>query len=346
MRKKIVILVIAIAVITTGSILFFEVFNRKPIVGILISTTESYPNERAGVLLALKKLPNDVEFVNINYADGNIKSAVERAIKRGVRYFVGLDTSSDVEKIEGLLSKSHSILVESQVTNPQVVNNCEYVYTISPTDDIQARAIAAYIKYKGFKTVTLVKSNLNAKYVDYLSNEIAKDLKGIETKILSISNISSIKKAPNAVVLIMSAQESIDVMQEIESRFGRIPFIGSDWSFRGDVLMSNIKISEGMITVGFVNLHAVSSILKNEMAEINLQVTSPSILSHDAVIVAYDLAKNRISSNQVHKYLENHIFLGERGTFSFKGKSVDSPIYFYEVSPLSFKLVWTFGGEK
>ncbi len=346
MRKKLVILVITIAVITAGSILFFKVFNKKPVVGILISTTESYSGERAGVLLALKQLPNNVEFVNVNYADGNIRKALEHAIKMGVRYFVGLDTSSDVEKIEDLLSKSHSILIESQVTNPQVVNDSKYVYTISPTDDIQARAIAAYIRYKGYRTILIVKSASNAKYVNYLSNEIVKDLKGIETKTLSISDISSINKAPNALVLIMSAQESVNVMQKIESKFGKIPFIGSDWSFRGDVLMRNIKISEGMITVGFVNLHAVSSAFENEMADINLQVTSPAILAHDAVIVTYDLAKNRIPSDRVYKYLGSHIFLGERGNFSFKAKSVNSPIYFYEVLPLNFKLVWTFGGEK
>ena len=348
MRKKLLILVIIAVVIAAGLILHFEVFKKKPTVGILISTTENYPDARAGVFLALKNLPNDVDFVNVDYADGDIRDALNRAVKSGIRYFAGLDTSSEVAEIEDLLSKSRSILVESQITNLQVVNDSKYVYTISPTDDIQAQAIAAYIEHKGYKTIAIVKSNSNAKYVDYLSSEIVKNLKDkdVETKILPISRLSSIQKAPNAFVLITSAEEAVNVMREMESKFGKIPFIGSDWSFRGNTLMRNIEVSDGMITVGFANLHTVSSTFENDMADMDLQVTSPSILAHDAVIVAYDLAKNKVSPDRVHKYLENHIFFGERGTFSFKGKSVNSPVYFYEVSPLNLKLVWTFGEER
>ena len=345
-RRNTTILLLVVLAIVVGLFLFFRLSNKKPTIGILSSTSYTYPNERAGILIALKSLPKGVNFVNVDYSDDNIGSAFEGAVKRGIRYFVGLNTSSDAKKIEGLLSKTHSILIEDQVTDPQVVEASKNLYTMAQTDNLQAQAIAAYIDHEGYKTITIVKSNSNAAYVNYLSNKIERDLSGVKTEIISISQLSSVQRAPDAFVLVMSAQEAVDSMKELESKFGRIPFVGSDWTFRGDTLMRNIKVSEGMVTIEFVNLNDVSSSFRSKMFDLDLQVTPTAILAHDAVMVAYALAKNRISPKRVYSFLQSHIFIGERGDFSFRGKCVNSPIYFYKVSPLNFKLVWTFGGKR
>ena len=92
-RRNTTILLLVVLAIVVGLFLFFRLSNKKPTIGILSSTSYTYPDERAGILIALKSLPKGVNFVNVDYSDDNIESAFEGAVKRGIRYFVGLNTS-------------------------------------------------------------------------------------------------------------------------------------------------------------------------------------------------------------------------------------------------------------
>ena len=346
MDKKLKWVVLAALVGIVGWVLFSYVLNKKPIVGILLPTDEiaSYSDTRIGFLSALKNLPNDVEFVNIDYTSTNLKSVFEHATEKGIRYFVGDNYSSDVSEIGDVLIKTHSILIESMVTNPIVLDKAKYAYTLSPTDDIQAEAIASYLEKKGYKSVVIVKDTSNSEYVDYLAEGITRNLKSIKIEAISMPKINSVRFTPTAFVLIMSPENAVKVCKIIKSKFSGSAIIGSDWTFN-DSLLKNFQAVNGMIVTGFVDTTYLHSKFSEEAAKVDLTLTPSVVLSYDSLKVAYRLAKNRISAENSQSYLEAHTFIGAIGNFAFNGKHATIPVYFYKIIPFNFNLIWKFGGK-
>ncbi len=340
------LIVLTVFVVTVVGVLLFHVLREKPIVGILLPTDRvaSYSDTRIGFLSALKALPSDVEFVNIDYTSTNLKSVFKRATEKGIRYFVGDNYSSDVSKIGDTLIKTHSILIESMVTNPVVLDKMKYVYTLSPTDDIQAEAIASYIEKKGYKSIVIVKDISNPEYVNYLSEEMTKDLKNVKIETISMLKINEIKATPAAFVLIMSAKNAVKISEIIKSKFTKSAVIGSDWTFNS-LLLKNFQAVNGMIVTGFVDTTYLHSKFSEKVKKVDLTLTPSVVLCYDSLKVAYRLAKNHISAENSQSYLETHTFIGSIGNFSFNGKHATTPIYFYKIVPFNFNLVWKFGGK-
>ncbi len=340
------LIVLATFVVVGTTVVLFHTLNKEPIVGILlpIDRVNSSLGSRIGFLIALKDLPNDVEFVNIDYTSTNLKKVLERATKKGIRYFVGDNYSSDVSKMGDLLIKTHSILIESMVTNPAVLDKAKYAYTLSPTDDIQAKAIASYLEKKGYKSIAIVKDTSNPEYVNYLSEEIAMDLKNVKPEIVSISKINDIKATPAAFVLIMSAENAVKISKIIKSKFFGSALIGSDRTFNV-LLLKNFQAVSGMIVTGFVDTTYLSSKFSEKVTKSDLSLTPRVILCYDALKVAYRLAKNHISAGNSQSYLNTHTFMGAVGNFTFNGKHAITPVYFYKITPFNFNLVWRFGGK-
>ncbi len=340
------IAIAAIAIFFAGLLSWLFIVDERPTVGVLLPNNvgTAYAGRRAGFLTAMESLPNDVNFVNIDYGASDIAQVLQRAFERGVHYYVGVNTSSEIMGVKNFFEKTNSVLIESQMTNPNVLMSAKYVYSLAPTDDFQAKAIADYIKYKGYRTISVIEGPDDPDYVDFLSSQVEKDLPGYGVKIFEYSELGSIKKKTDAFVLVMSAEEAMPAMRKIEGEFGSVNFIGSDWTFSDLTLMNNLDVSQNMVVVGFVNSSNISSTFGNLLMNAGLQVTSPSVLSHDALLIAYSLAKNRISARNSEKYLDSNTFFGLKGKYIFKGKFVNSPIYFYRVTTMGFKLEWTFGG--
>ncbi len=347
MSKKlkwlIVLTVFAVAVV---GILLFHVSSKKPIVGILlpIDRINSLSGARLGFLNALNALPDDVKFVNIDYTSTNLRSVLVRATKSGIRYFASDGYSSDVSKIGDVLVKTHSILIESMVTNPIVLDEAKYAYTLSPTDDVQAEAIASYLEKEGYKSIVIVKDTSNLEYVNYLSKEITRDLKNVKVETVSTLKMNSVETAPEAFVLIVSADNAAKISKIIKSRFSKSAIIGSDWSFNNS-LLKGLQTINGMIFTGFVNTTYLHSNFDKEAEKVGLTLTPRTILCYDALKVAYALAKNHISAGKSQSYLETHTFIGETKNFTFKGKHTNAPVYFYKINPFNLDLVWKFGGK-
>lgn len=347
MNKKLKWLIVLVAFIVAGmAILLFYELNRKPIVGILLPTDEiaSYSDTRIGFLSALKDLPNDVEFVNIDYTSTNLKSTLEHATKKGIKYFVGDNYSSDISKIGDVLIKTHSILIESMVTNPVVLGKAKYAYTLSPTDDIQAEAIASYLEKKGYKSIVIVKDTSNSEYVDSLAEGITRDLKNTKIETISMPKINSVRFTPAAFVLIMSPENAAKISKIIKIKFSGSAIIGSDWTFT-DSLLETSQAVNGMIVTGFVDTTYLHSKFGEEAAKVDLTLTPSVVLNYDSLKVAYRLAKNRISAEDSQSYLEAHTFIGAIRNFAFNGKHVTTPVYFYKITPFNFNLIWKFGGK-
>ncbi len=347
MKKIAVILIVGAAgtAILVFALIFF--LNKKPVVGVLLPTDDvsSYADTRAGILLAMRSFDKGVNFVNIDYTSTDIATVLSKAINKGIAYFVGSNTSSDIEKAKDVLNTSNAILIDSQLTNPDILESVKNLYTLSPTDTIQAQAIASYIKYKNYGSVIILKGNENHIYVNYLSDEIGKLLTryDINNESFNATEIESIKKKPDAIVLVMSSEEAINAMKKIELKFGRLPFVGTDWTL-SQTLFADFNISEGMVAVGFTNIPDISQSFQINMQVLGIQPDSPSILAYNALLVTYILARDGITAERVAKYLDETPFFGANGEFSFTGHHVNLPIYFYQVEPLTYELVWTFGG--
>jgi len=345
-RLKIIVSIIVIVMVIVFLFFIFGI-GRRPVVGVLlpIDSSGSYADTRAGILTAIKELPRDVKFIDIDYTSSDVATVISDALRDGVRYFVGSNTSSDIESIKGIMNGSKAILIDSQLTNPGVINSVKNLYTVSSMDSIQADAIASYIKFKQYRSITILKGIENQVYVDYLSSQTQKDLEleGINSSLLKTSEINSIDSTPDCVVLVMSSNEAMAAMKEIRSKFGELPFIGSDWTLNQN-LFDDLDVSKGMVTVGFTNINDTSLSFIDKIESLNVQIDSPSILAYNAVEVIYILAKNGITADDAKNYLDKNIFFGANSSFSFKDKYVNSPIYFYEVEPMNYQLVWKFGG--
>jgi ABC-type branched-subunit amino acid transport system substrate-binding protein len=327
-------------------LLFLNPYKGKATVGILLPTDDvsAHFDARVGFLTAMKSLPKDVDFMDIDYTSTSLVQAMKNAVKRGIRYFVADGYSSDFLKIDGLLEKTHSILMETMVTNPIMLKKAKYAFTIAPTDDIQASAIAAYLENMKYKNVVIVKDDINTVYVNYLADTITEDLKSIKAKSIFIYNTEEVVKAPDAFVLIMSPDNVINVISKLKVKFPKAAFIGSDWTFYSS-LLEHLSVSNGMVTVGFVDPIYLQSKLNQKVSNKNLTFTPVGVLAYDALKTMYILAKERVSYADAEKYLNSHSFFGVGGVFTFNGIHATTPVYFYKITPSGFKLTWKFGGK-
>lgn len=344
MRKfKIIIPVIGVVIVLIV-LIFFVIDGNRNVVGVLLPTDSisSYMDTRGGMLIAIENLPDDVNFVNIDYTNNDVATAISHAVKSGIRYFVGSLTSSQIEKIKNVLNKSSAILIDSQITNPSILESVRNLYTLSSIDTIQASAIANYVNLSKYRSVLMVRSRENSVYTDYLSSRINFDLKkyGISSEIISTSEIGSVLSKPEAVVLIMPSSDAINTMRKFEGEFGTIPFIGSDWTFN-QKLLDFPNVSAGMILTGFANTSIVSSNFENSIKAMGIEIDPTSVLGYNAVMIAYLLAKTRTMPDKVQKYLDSKTFFGANGEIKFKGKHVNSPVYFYKVGIGNFSVIWS-----
>ncbi len=335
---------IAIVVMASVAIfLFFFFFRESPEVGILLPTDNAlgHTDARIGFLMAMKSLPDDVRFVDVNYTSNTLKTAIEKAARKGIRYFVADNYSSDLERIGNILESTHSILIESMVTNPNALESAKCAYTLSPTDDVQAAALAAYIRMKGFKSVVVIDDTTNLEYVNYLSLRVIADLKGIKCARVTLNDLESIKKAPDLFLLITSTNDAIKAIGFLKDKFPQSAFLGSDWTFQ-NLMFSNTLVN-GFVTVGFVDPLYLKTKMSRPSGSL-LPITPNSVLAYDALKVAYMLAKKRVRWADVGDYLEEHTFFGLTSSFSFYGLHATMPVYFYEVTLNGLKLAWKFGG--
>ncbi len=328
--------------------LLFNPYKKKASVGILLPTDDisAHLDARVGFLTALQNLPKDVNFVDVNYTSDTLERSVEDATKKGIRYFVADGYSSDLAKIDDILERTHSILIETMVTNPKLLKKAKYAFTMAPTDDIQASAIAAYIMNMGYKNIVIVKDNTNLDYVNYLADEIIENLKNTtKEKSVFINEVKNVEHSPDAFVLIMSPDNAVKVIEELKKKFPTSAFIGSDWTFHIS-LLDHISVAKGFVTVGFVDPIYLESSLNEEISSKYLSLTPVGVLSFNALKVAYVLAKERINYKDAEKYLNSHTFFGMGETFTFNGVHATMPVYFYKITSSGFKQTWKFGGNK
>ncbi len=327
--------------------LLFNPYKEKASVGILLPTDDisAHFDARVGFLTALQNLPKDVNFVDVDYTSDTLEKSIGDATKKGIRYFVADGYSSDLAKIDDILERTHSILIEAMVTNPKMLKKVKYAFTMAPTDDIQANAIAAYITNMGYKNIVIVKDNTNLDYVNYLADEIIENLKNTtKEKSVFINEIKNVEHFPDAFVLITSPDNAVKVIEELKEKFPTSAFIGSDWTFHTS-LLDYLSVAKGFVTVGFVDPLYLSSSLNEKISNKYLVLTPVGVLSYDALKVAYILAKGRISYKDAEKYLNSHSFFGMGETFTFNGVHATTPVYFYKITSSGFKLTWKFGGN-
>lgn len=344
MKKFKIIVPVASVAIFVLMLIFFVFNGNRSTVGLLLPTDSisSYMDTRGGMLIAIKNLPDDVNFIDIDYNNDDVATVISNAINDGIRYFVGPLTSSQIEKSKDVLNKSGVIFVDSQITNPSVLESAKNLYTLSSTDKVQASAIADYIDLSNFRSALIVKSKENLLYTDYLSSKIKSDLKehGISSAILNVSEIGSVLSKPNVVVLIMSSSDAVKVMEKFEDEFGNIPFIGSDWTLN-EKLLDFPNVTVGMISTGFANTSIAPSNFKNALKNMGIEIDPTSILGYNAVTVAYLLAKKGIMDDEAQKYLDSKTFFGANGEIKFTGKYVSSPVYFYKVGIDNLDMIWS-----
>lgn len=343
MKKKIEIAV-SIVAIFVFLFLFFNPYKVKKRVGILLPVDDVSANfnARVGFLAAMRDLPKDVDFVDVDYTSNTLESAIKRASRMGIRYFVSNGYSSDLPKIDDILEKTHSVLIEVMVTNPELLRKAKYAFTLVPTDDIQASAIVSYLQNMNYKNVVVVKDTSDAAYVDNLVDNMMEDSKNVKWKSVYLNEIDDITKPPQAFVLVMSSVHAVKVVKNLKERFPKSAFIGSDWTFKSS-LINQADVVNGMITVGFVDPIYINSSVNKKISSDDLFLTPQGVLSYDALKVAYILAKQNVNCEEVQKYLNSHSFFGMSGTFTFNGIHATTPVYFYKITPLGFKLAWEFG---
>lgn len=335
--------------VVLGLIILFMLFNpykERTTVGILLPTddVDAHFDARVGFLTAMKNLPKDVHFVDVNYTSTTLVSAMKKAVEKGVEYFVSDGYSSDLEKIDGFLERTHSILIETTVTNPTMLKKAKFAFTLSPTDDVQAEAIATYLKQMGFKDVVIVKDTSNLVYVNYLAGEILKDLSGIKSKSIFLNETEKIIQPPDVFVLIMSPEHAVETVEHLKEKFPNSAFLGSDWTFHS-LLLEHIQVVKGMVTIAFVDPFYLQSTLNQEISHANLVLTPAAVLAYNALKVAYVLAKEKVNYKEVKQYLNSHSFFGMGNSFTFNGIHATTPIYFYTITTAGFKLAWEFGGK-
>ncbi|MGC8705132.1 MAG: hypothetical protein C0176_08630 [Mesoaciditoga sp.] len=337
-KKYLIISIVIIAIALVAMIFFFE-RNRKPVVGILfpIDSATAYSDRMAGALIAIKSLPDSVKFVDIDFKSSDLSTVISKSIKSGIRYFVTFLTSSQASELRNVLNGKDVILVDSQVTNPVVINEIKDFYTISPTDTIQASAIADYIHAKNYKNILIIKGDQNPIYENYLSSRIASDLHNYGINSVITDANQSLNATADCVVLVMSSNRVIEIMPQIRSRYGMIPVIGSDWTLDQTLLNSNL--SNGMIVTCFADLANLSKSFKELLYKIKMFPDSPMLLAYNAVIVTFLLAENGVRADDAEKFLDSHAFFGSNGEFTFSNKSVSSKIYFYRISGESLTLL-------
>ncbi|BBJ28304.1 ABC transporter substrate-binding protein [Athalassotoga saccharophila] len=340
MRKYLIISVIIIAIAVVAIVFFFEK-NQKPVVGILfpVDSATSYSDRMAGVLIAIRSLPDEVKFVDIDFNSSDLSTVVSKSINSGIRYFVTFLTSSQASELRSVVNGKNVILVDSQVTNPFVINEIKNFYTISPTDTIQASAIANYIHAQNYKNVLIIKGDQNPIYENYLSSQIAKDLNnyGINSVIKEFDQ--NLDATADSVVLIMSSERVLNIMPRIRSKYGNVPVIGSDWTL--DQTLLNSKKSNGMIATCFADLSDLPQSFKESLYKIKMFPDPSMLLAYNATIVVFILAKNDVGSNDAQKFLDSRVFVGSNGEFTFSNKSASSKVYFYKISGENLTLLWS-----
>ncbi len=336
---------VILAVVIAGGIffLFFWLFGERATVGILLPKDDvfAHVDARIGFLAAMKTLPSDVRFVDVDYTSTTLKNAIEKAAHQGIKYFVADNYSSDLANLDDVLKSTHSILIEDMVTNPNVLKNIGCAFTLSPTDDVQASAIASYIKTNGYTSIVLVKDITDSEYVDYLASQIRADLKGVKCEEVYTNDLKEVKKAPALFVLITSPNDAVSSMKALKTEFPNSDFLGSDWTFSTS-LFDEASTVNGLVTVGFVDPIYLKT-KASYIAGLNLPMTPGAILSYNALKVAYILAKERVRCSDAERYLENHSFFGITGTFTFDGVHATTPVYFYRITSAGLKLAWEFG---
>ncbi len=340
MRKYLVITAIAIVAIAVVAIAFF--FKRnQPVVGILfpVDSAISYSDRMAGVLIAIKSLPDEVKFVDIDFNSSDLSAVVSKSIKSGIRYFVTFLTSSQASELKNVVNGKNAVLVDSQVTNPTVINEIKNFYTIAPTDTEQASAIANYIHMENYKNVLIIKGNRNPIYENYLSLQTAKDLRsyGINSVIADVNQ--NLDATADSIVLVMSSERVLDIMPRIRSKYGNVPIIGSDWTL--DQTLLNSTASDGMIVTCFADLSNLPQSFKELLYEIKMFPDPSMLLAYNATVVTFILAKNGVGADNAKKFLDSRIFMGSNGEFTFSNKSASSKIYFYRISGQNLTLLWS-----
>lgn len=337
--KKIIISVSAvlIAIFISFGIFYFQ--QRKPVVGILfpIDSSTAFSDRMVGVLVAVKSMPGDVNFVDIDYTSSDLSTVVSKAIKSGIRYFVTFLTSTQASQLKSILNNSNVIMIDSQVTNPFIIQNTKNFYTVSPTDTAQALAIANYIHDQNYKSVLIIKGSQNPIYEDYLSSQIQSDLAKMSISSTVISVNDELRSTPDCVTLVMSSTEALKIIPNLRSKYGNVPLVGSDWILDQDLLNSNL--SNGIVVTSFANLSNLPQSLKAYLYKVEMFADPSMLLAYNATVVAFILAKDGIDPNEAQKFLNSHTFIGSDGEFTFTSKSVRSHVYFYRISNENLILV-------
>ena len=156
-----------------------------------------------------------------------VRSIFKASLKKyKFKYFIHATSSTLFSYIDDIVKEKKVFGVGSTVTSPKVLGKNPYFYSISVSDDLQAKLMAQEIN-KVSTSVLIIKSNKNLIYTNNYISLFLKNFKG-SYKITTFKDLD-LKDKIYAVLLLLEPKNAALSVQKIKAVYPKVLIYGSDY---------------------------------------------------------------------------------------------------------------------
>ncbi len=261
MKGQVIILIIALLTIVF-SLYWFQ--TESNIIGFFFTTrasiTKDYPKIYSG--------PLKLEPVSV---DGQIGNLIEKAVSRGVKFFIGPPMSSQGEKVLPYLKKYRLRAFSATISSNELISS-GYIYSLYPSNYLLVAKIVEILRKIRSEQVLLFLDANNLAY----SNDFKGILDVFPGKAIVFEDINNLKNLNvedvDTVVLTTTAMDSANIIRLLRSIRKDLKFVVSDSGLAQDLISFGGDNVEGVYGIYTVNItksnESFEKILIDEVVQI------------------------------------------------------------------------------
>jgi len=295
---------------------------RSAVINALEEMRKNYPNVK--YRLMVKDYTNYVELKDIYNT---------LAKNKYVQAIIGPLFSSDAKEIVDLVNEYNKLTFLQGITNPNVLKSSKYFVSTGISDEIQVKTIEAYIDYKNYRNITIIKSKSNPVYTDYIASKLSKDFATTDRKIRVFTFDANKKEQEfhgkisdetELIILITPIEESAAIIKNLNFKG---EFLLTDWSASRELINLLGSKSEGILMISFCPY----VVLEKSPYENYFYVAA-----FETVGLLNELFLKKRLKKPFEVFLD-YTYKGKYMKLHFKGGLLKNDVYIWKVENLSIK---------